>query len=275
MPPNCHLSFCYIHDSVVDMRETSSFQSKVVSQTLFSEKIEVKETNGEWSHIATSDGYSGWIPSHSFTIGNCCYDTSVHISRLAAHLYDRKDIEYGPYQTLPYGSRLHILEVVDERWVKVRLPNDKECYIQKGDIAPQEGLQNKWELVSLSQRFLALPYTWGGRSSFGYDCSGFVQMLYQHLDICLPRDAKQQVLDPRFRTIELDCLAPGDLIFFGDVYKHIKHVGLCLNHESFIHATSRENQPWIRISHLSDFEWSGHAQAIYPYRLGRSLIDHC
>jgi gamma-D-glutamyl-L-lysine dipeptidyl-peptidase len=252
------VDFCYIKDSVVDMREHPSIQSKVVSQAIFSEKIEIDKTKDDWSYIFTPDGYAGWIPFHSFVVRDKRYEANVQVSRLAAHLYGLKDIEYGPMQTIPYGSRLQTLDYNDGRWIKVLLPSSKEGYIQKGDVVPQQIPQSKIDLVPLSQRFLGLPYTWGGRSSFGYDCSGFVQMLYQ------------QAVDTRFQTIELNFLKPGDLIFFGNANRQVKHVGMFLEKDSFIHATSRENQPWIRISHLSDFEWSGHADATYPYRLGRA-----
>lgn len=264
-------SFYYIQNSIVDMREHPSFHSKVVSQAVFAENIQLENTQDDWSYIVTSDGYSGWIPSRSFVSRNHLYEKNLQVSRLTAHLYGLKDIEYGPIKTLPYNSSLQILDSNDVRWIKVMLPNDKEGYIQKGDVIFQGSPKNKYDLTKFSQRFLGLPYTWGGRSSFGYDCSGFIQMLYEHIRISLPRDSKQQAIDTRFQTIQLHSLEPGDLIFFGNSHQHIQHVGLSLDKKSFIHATSRENQPWIRISQLSDFEWSGNPNVAYPYRIGRSL----
>ncbi|MCH9717001.1 MAG: C40 family peptidase, partial [Gammaproteobacteria bacterium] len=60
----------------------------------------------------------------------------------------------------------------------------------------------KDEMIFLSQKFLGCPYTWGGRSSFGFDCSGFVQMLYKEMGICLPRDSGPQAEDARLCEIE-------------------------------------------------------------------------
>lgn len=262
--------FCYVHNSIVAMREHPSFHAKVVSQTFFSEKIQIEKIQGDWSYIFTSDDYGGWIPSNSFVIRQTAYESTYQVSRLAAHVYGLKDIEYGPIQTLPYRSRLQIVDINDSRWVKLTLPNHQEAYIQKGDIISQYTIENKIDLASFSFQFLGLPYTWGGRSSFGYDCSGFVQMLYQCMGISLPRDSYQQAIDQRFETINMQLLKSGDLIFFGNANQQIKHVGMYLEKGSFIHATSRENQPWIRISHLSDFEWSGDPNTHYPYRLART-----
>jgi hypothetical protein len=265
------MSLFYIHESVVDMREQPTKESKVVSQTFFSEKISLEKEWKDWAYIMTSDFYFGWVPIHSFVERLEPYDGSVKVSRLKAHLYGMKDIEYGPIKTLPYGATLCPLDTSDSRWMKIRLPDGKEGYIQKGDVIQEQKLQDKKNLIAFSQKFLGLPYTWGGRSSFGYDCSGYVQMLYNQIGIHLQRDARQQILDPRLQTIDLDYIEPGDLIFFGKSDQKIMHVGMNLGNDQFIHATARENQPWLRISDLSDFEWSGHADAHYSYRTFRQL----
>jgi len=264
--------YLYIIQPVADMREDKTMQSKVVSQALFSEKIAVGEHEGGWSCITTPDGYSGWVRSEAYIACLRPYETTCTVSRLAAHLYRLNAIEYGPAATLPYGSRLHVLDASDARWIKIAFPDTNEYYIQKGDVMLQQPRLAKGDLPAFSRIFLGLPYTWGGRSSFGYDCSGFVQMLYSHLGILLPRDARQQILDARFKTCGIDQAGPGDLLFFGKAEDRIMHVGMSLGGRQFIHATSRENQPWIRISSLCDFEWSGDPAACYPYRTGRQLI---
>lgn len=164
------------------------------------------------------------------------------------------------------------MDASNPRWVKVARPDGQEYFIQKGDLLEEETCRTKGDLIRFSQKFLGLPYTWGGRSSFGFDCSGFVQMLYGRLGIVLQRDARQQILDPRLTACRMDEIEPGDLLFFGKAEQKILHVGLSLGAGQFIHATSRENQPWIRISKLTDFEWSGDAAARYPCRTGRRLV---
>lgn len=255
------------------MREEPSCLSQVVSQTFFSEKIDLIKAQEDWFYVKTSDDYLGWIPSSACVQLQEPYYASLKISRLAAHVYAVKEIEYGPLYTLPYGSRLQALDMADDRWITIRLPDGQVGCIQKGDIAPEPKRSTKEDLVELSKNYLGLPYTWGGRSSFGYDCSGFVQMLYSQIGIQLPRDSKQQVLDERFQVINLDQLELGDLIFFGRSEHHIRHVALYMGDGQLIHATARENKPWIRISHLSDFEWSGHQEAYYPYRTMSQFRD--
>ncbi len=99
-------------------------------------------------------------------------------------------------------------------------------------------------------------------------------MLYNQIGIGLERDSKQQIRDNRFQTISIENLEPGDLIFFGKSEQKISHVALFIGDGQFIHATTRECQPWIRISRLSVFEWSGDPSANSPYRVARQLIKN-
>lgn len=265
--------FFYVNEPVVVMREKADRESEVVSQAIFSEEIKIKEEANGWFFISTPDGYLGWIDSKS--IAKCLnrYETELKTSRLCAHVYKSKGTEFGPLKSLPYGSKLKAIDTTDPRWLQVALPDGQFCYIQNGDVAVEQPLSNKTDLVEFSRRFLGLPYTWGGRSSFGYDCSGFVQMLYAKIGMNLERDARLQIKDHRLKDIPIDQLEAGDLIFFGKSDQKIMHVGLYIGEGQFIHATAGENQPWIRISHLSDHEWSGLETARYPYRTARQLVD--
>lgn len=273
--PTYLLSAClfYVNDPVVDMRASPSLESEVVSQTILAEKVSVETQIGEWAYILTPDQYPGWVPAKSLISRNKPYKASLKVSRLAAHVYAVKDIKFGPIKTLPFGSKLRLVESSDSRWLKVALPDGKECYIQKGDVCPEKMTFAKKDLAPFSQKFIGLPYTWGGRSSFGYNCSGFVQMLYNQIGVNLPRGSKQQISDPRFKTVPIESAEPGDLVFFGKSKQKIAHVGLYLGNGTFIHSTTRELQPWIRISNLSQFCWSGHKDATYSYRVFRQLVQ--
>jgi len=255
----------YVNEPIVNMRELPSKDSKVVSQVVFGEEIALEKSVGEWAYIRSSDTYTGWILQSSYVELETPYISNISTSRLSSHLYAIEDTEFGPIKTLAYQTRLQAIGEGD-RWIELLLPDQTKAYIQKGDVSPEAKLYTKQDLCVFSQKFLGLPYTWGGRSSFGYDCSGFIQMLYQQISVHLPRDARQQILDPRFKEISVDHLKPGDLLFFGKCSEKIQHVGLYLGDQKFIHATSRENLPWIRISKLTDFEWSGHSDAYYPHR---------
>ena len=111
------------------------------------------------------------------------------------------------------------------------------------------------EMLALSRRFLGLPYTWGGTSSFGYDCSGLVQMLERRHGVPLPRDAQPQADSSLLEPITWKDLAPGDLLYFGASPQHITHTGMYLGEGQFISATTYQ-APMVRIDSLDDPHWS-------------------
>jgi len=105
------------------------------------------------------------------------------------------------------------------------------------------------ELTRSALRFLGVPYSFGGTSTSGFDCSGFVQHVFAMLGIALPRTADAQydvghsaVGGPR----------PGDLVFF-DTYGGVSHVGIYLGGGKFVHASSSHG---VMVSHLSESYWA-------------------
>lgn len=268
--------FHYIIFPTLEIRRAPDSKSEVVSQGLFSENISILEEWGRWLKIKTLvDNYVGWAKKEGVCSRTSAFITEESASlvttcRLAAHLYEHADTIYGPMLTLPFESRLVVIEDQPHasRWLKVVLPDFRMAYIQRGDLSTNSSPMSCQEVCLLSYSFLGLPYTWGGRSSFGYDCSGFVQMLYRQMDIFLPRDAKDQFTFSGFIESPIETLMPGDLIFFGFSKEHIKHVGFALGAGKFIHtAAAIENMPYLRISHLSDFAWNG--SGYYPFLAGR------
>lgn len=261
---------------VCDMREAPRQDSEIASQAYFSEPVLKIEEKDDWVRIETMvDSYQGWVKKFAIVQKpQSANDVVVTVNRNKAHLYHVEDTVYGPIMSIPFESKLTVLEPKadsDSRWLKVSLPDGQEAYIQRGDVTSQLPLLSRNEISAFSLRFLDLPYTWGGRSSFGYDCSGYVQMLYRQMGIYLPRDAKDQVKWKGFVEVSFDNLTTGDLVFFGPSEDKIRHVGLYLGDNQFIHATVAENMPYIRISKLTDPNWSGSETGRWPYRTARTL----
>ncbi len=89
------------------------------------------------------------------------------------------------------------------------------------------------------------PYIWGGKSIFGFDCSGFVQVFYSLYGYKLPRDAYQQ---EAFGTlISLKEAKSGALAFFINEKQKIFHVGIYLGNGQIIHASGK-----VRIDTLDE-----------------------
>lgn len=94
------------------------------------------------------------------------------------------------------------------------------------------------ELVATAERFLGVPYKWGGTSpDKGFDCSGLSMVVYQLNGLMLPRTSVEQY--SAGTPVKTDSPAGGDLVFF-DVSGGQKslHVGIYTGNGKFIHAPS-------------------------------------
>ena len=105
----------------------------------------------------------------------------------------------------------------------------------------------------MSKRFIGLPYLWGGTSPLGFDCSGFVQLIYKMGGIPILRDADIQFEGSGLVPVPAGDERAGDLVFFE---KNIGHVGMMINAEEFINATVHE-KPVVQIPRLKDAYWQG------------------
>jgi cell wall-associated NlpC family hydrolase len=112
------------------------------------------------------------------------------------------------------------------------------------------------DMVGLSKRFIGLPYLWGGTSPLGFDCSGFVQLIYKMGGVPILRDADIQFEGSGLKEVSAGQESAGDLVFFGRAKDKIAHVGMMINGEEFINATVHD-KPVVQISRLKDAYWQG------------------
>jgi gamma-D-glutamyl-L-lysine dipeptidyl-peptidase len=251
---------------VANMYSGPSEKADVVSQALYGSNVALLVSRGEWSKIQTEDHYKGWVPSRNLRIlltgnGYAVSGPTVQIESLFANVYLEPDVtQHKPVITLPFEVRLEVIPTQNpkdahERWLQVSLPDQRKGWIQTGDIVTGPKPLSIPESIELGRRFLGFPYLWGGRSSFGYDCSGFTQMLVRARGINMPRDADLQAAWSGVTKVERDDLQPGDLLFFGSSSKHITHTGMYIGDGQFIHDTTN-GRPVVQISRLEDQPWT-------------------
>ena len=87
---------------------------------------------------------------------------------------------------------------------------------------------------------MGTPYSWGGSSSNGFDCSGLIQYAYRAHGIALPRTSADQAKQGAAVERDLSVLAPGDILTFssGTGGEKVSHVGLYLGGGEFIHSAT-------------------------------------
>ena len=89
-------------------------------------------------------------------------------------------------------------------------------------------------IIKTAEKYLGARYNYGGMSTSGFDCSGFVQFVFRQNGITLPRSTVDQF--ERGKKIELSDAKPGDLVFFNIYGRRVSHVGIFVRTAVFIHA---------------------------------------
>lgn len=252
-----------VAEPVLNMFAQPSADSEVTSQVIYGTGVRSLEHHGEWTHIRTADDYTGWVHAARLrALASGPYPAEGHMARVTAlsvNIYREHDLtKHAPVLRLPWEAQLEALPDASgntERWLQVRLVDGQTAWVQRGDIAINPKPISISESLQLAHRFMGITYTWGGVSSFGFDCSGFTQMLVRQRGIQMPRDADIQANWSGVAPVERKDLMPGDLLFFGSNPKHITHTGMYLGSGEFIHDTTH-GQPGVQISRLNDEPWT-------------------
>ncbi|RPI98430.1 MAG: peptidoglycan endopeptidase, partial [Candidatus Aminicenantes bacterium] len=263
--------------SVENMFRSATEDTDVVSQALLGDNVKVlkKEKNAkgeDWCQIETPDTYKGWVIASALRFlkpGEKPYASSGRVfvvSALLANTYREADVTaHKPLKVAPISAVLEIVGEKGERWLEIALPCGHRAWVQKGDGDIREAPWT-WprlpvaDTVALSKRFLGINYLWGGTSPLGLDCSGFAQLIYKMSGVPILRDADIQMTKSGLVEVPKGQEQAGDLIFFGRAIDRISHVGMMIDGENFINATTYET-PCVRIDNLKVERWQKIYQA--------------
>ena len=212
-----------VKDGVSALRETPSFSSRLETQLLRGERFVVYDVDGPWAWGQTEhDGYVGYLPAESLT-PNIVAPTH-RVSVLRTIVFPEPDIKSTPPFFLSLNAKVAV-ERIEGRFAKI-----EDGYAVAAHLAPIDAKRGDW--VGAAELFINTPYLWGGRDSFGIDCSGLVQTSLETAGVQALRDTDLQETTLG-SAIPLD--APrqrGDLIYWDG------HVGIMLDAERLLHANA-------------------------------------
>ncbi|MEH6945255.1 C40 family peptidase [Bacillus sp. JJ722] len=103
--------------------------------------------------------------------------------------------------------------------------------------------------ANIGQKFIGVPYKWGGTTPSGFDCSGFVGYAYKKSGKALPRTAAQMY--QKGTSIAKNRLQKGDTVFFSTYKKGASHVGIYVGNNKFVHASSKG----VKVDSLNNSYW--------------------
>jgi cell wall-associated NlpC family hydrolase len=216
-----------IVDALAPLREGPSSDATLLTQALKGERVTIYDRDGEgfaWGQL-NSDGYVGWFPDRALARPG---PAPTHkITAIRTFAFPGPSIKLPPADTLPMGALVNVVRedgpfaVTREGWYLPRL--------HIGNVERHES-----DFVAVAERFAGTPYLWGGKTSFGIDCSGLVQVALNAAGTGCPRDSDMQqdglgrALDPA----EYRKLQRGDLIFWKG------HVAIARDAGTIVHANA-------------------------------------
>ena len=208
----------------------------MVSQMLYGESAEVLESNGNFTRIRMDfDGYEGWADSRQLAeiSEEVFYERRTQVLMQSFGVHDLPEAK----MLLSYGSEM------------------------KSDTTPVFEDATGSNIANSARIFLNVPYLWSGRSFFGIDCSGLVQLVFKVHGIALPRDAYQQA--ERGRVLDfVEESQPGDLAFFEDQEGNIVHVGIMLEDQRIIHAYGKVRIDMLDSSGIFNVDLNKHTHRL-------------
>lgn len=223
-----------IHSTLAAMRKAPSHKSEMVNQLLFGEHAAIVKVIGSWMYIESAfDGCSGWIEALSVSplgddqliwFNNKQSIVLPRLCRALVHGKEKSFIHLVPGSLLPsYDGETGEFHLGDQHY-QLDHPVDK-------DIIKLE----RAGIVATAYSFLHSPFLWGGRSPYGIDSAGLIQVILKIHGISIPRDIVQQVA--RGLAVNfIDDADPGDLVFFDDARGEIVHAGIIVEQGRILHA---------------------------------------
>ncbi len=250
---NATIATCAVSVGVADVRRYPDASSELVTQALLNAPVVCGEIRDDWVFVTLSD-YEGWMhianlaePAvKGFTkVGEVCatpLDLAAVIQATHTHLYTDLDAQ-EVLDTAYLSTVLPLLDTTHPAYLQVALPDERAAWLVRAaariqrqeEPYPQTSVD---EVLAYAQRFLGVPYLWGGTSWQGIDCSALVQVCYRMAGYLLPRDADQQSAALP-HTIEREAIQAGDLLFFGSE-QDLSHVAIAVNGQEFLHAEGRD-----------------------------------
>jgi cell wall-associated NlpC family hydrolase len=198
------------------------------TEALKGERVTIYDENAEgwaWGQLA-DDGYVGWLPANALAPPGAAVTHKV--SALRTLVFPGPSIKLSPVEALPLGARLAIARVEGALAVTAT-----RGYVPAVHLAPIDVYET--DFVAVAERFLGVPYLWGGKTTLGIDCSGLVQIALAACGIACPRDSdmQEQALGKPL-SADFDGTAPrrGDVVFWSG------HVAIVRDRSTLLHANA-------------------------------------
>lgn len=263
--------------SEVQLREDPKYTAELGTQALMGTVVEIVESSSYWRKVITSEPYTAWCTQMglvemseselaSYLKAPKCICTAMHSTIREKPNYNSQqisDLSMGGILRVVYSEDNKVVQ--ENGWLQVMLPDGRKGWVPGKDTENFTEMKNGGsptaeEIIETAERFIGIPYLWGGTSSKGVDCSGLTRMVWFMNGVLLPRNASQQARVGQAVTVEANHsigsnspgfknemlkrtqnLKPGDLVFFGrpataEKREAVTHVAIYIGDGKIIHS---------------------------------------
>jgi hypothetical protein len=214
-----------VRDESAPLRREPAPDAPLDTEALKGELVTVYETTEEgwcWGQLER-DGYVGWLPANALAPPGL---PATHVvTALRTLAFPGPSIKLPPVAGFSLGCRLAVLRTEGP------LAVTPTGYVPARHLAPLGAIAP--DFVAVAERFVDVPYLWGGKTSLGLDCSGLVQVALTAAGIACPRDSDMQ--EKALGTAvsaSLTDLRRGDLVFWKG------HVAIARDGATLVHANA-------------------------------------
>lgn len=207
--------------SLLNLSTNANPTTAMATQLLYGEGFtvydQIPDMGLSWGQ-SDVDGYVGYVVSAGLV--EPVEGVAVSITAMSALIYAKPDYKSQPIGSYTLGCRV-VCESEENGYARL----GEGMFTPVVNLAPIGD-----DFVDVASKFGGTPYLWGGRSAFGLDCSGLVQIALQAVGLDAPRDSDMQQAE--LGVAVNDTLTRGDLVFWDG------HVGIMQDGDKVLHANA-------------------------------------
>lgn len=209
--------------------ETADSTSTIATTALWGESFTILSSGIHRSLVQLStDQYQGFMGNDHLM--PCELSPTHYVRTRATQIFKTPDIKSPCPVLVPFYAQFHVCGETGI-FAEIITPNGTQGYVIANDLCPLDTPCFSDHVTAAETLFLHTPYLWGGRTFFGIDCSGMVQMAFFAIDVLIPRDSKPQY-DYFPHDVTNSPRKRGDIVFWKG------HVGMMVNETDFLHANA-------------------------------------
>ncbi|HOQ75296.1 MAG TPA: SH3 domain-containing protein [Thermoclostridium sp.] len=276
-------AYMYVNANQLNVRSGVGTDYDKLTTLKRGDKVGLFRIEGDWAKVKTESGIIG------YTVARYLVDSEdkVEPERPIAYWYinaNTLNVRSGPgtdyekIETLKRGDKVGYFDEQGE-WARVQTPSGKKGYMLMKYLVDSESEVDRssslpvassstvtslaQQIVEYSKTLQGVRYKYGGYSTSGMDCSGFVKYVYAHFGIDVPRSSASYA---NFgQRVSRENLRPSDILLFDTDGGNwdVSHVGIYIGNNMFIHASTTKGK--VVITSLSEYP--------APYYGARRVID--